>query len=488
MGVPKVLAATVLLVLALPCSAVSQAGHVQSTVAEAERLRNVGDFAAAARLLEAHHATHPEDTEGTRLLAETLYWMGDRSRARGIYAAAVERDPAALTIRFDFARMLAETGHWREARTVLEPLRHHADWRGESAALLGTLAYWDGDLRHAVRLFREALAATPNHAEARRQLSEIRMASATWVTVGGGYWYDDQPLKRGLATVEAGWFLTPLTPVAVRVDGRRYSVDSLNVTTPMADLEISHYIPPARLQLRAGGGIVHRSPDAGVTDRVGLFEAGLRLPRGVTPSVRIERSSYFHTTASLATPVTFTGLSAGVKWDHRGWMAEAEHRRRRYFDDNQGWTAYAWLLAPIVRGSHATLQAGYAFAVSDTDEVRFSPAGRYDPYHTPLAQRTHSALAAARWAGLRGHSFGVTVSGGLRATETAPFLTGDPLAPVGFGERSFRPATVRGGLVVPLTASLSLTANGEAGQGSYYTWRTASAAVTYRFLPGSDGR
>ncbi|MBA3887095.1 MAG: hypothetical protein H0X67_15400 [Acidobacteria bacterium] len=82
----------------------------------------------------------------------------------------------------------------------------------------------------------------------------------------------------------------------------------------------------------------------------------------------------------------------------------------------------------------------------------------------------------------------MSTSLGLRATETAPFLTGDPLAPVGFGERSFRPAIVRGGLVVPLTASLSLTANGEAGQGSYYTWRTASAAVTYRFLPGSDGR
>jgi hypothetical protein len=179
--------------------------------------------------------------------------------------------------------------------------------------------------------------------------------------------------------------------------------------------------------------------------------------------------------------VLVTDLAAGLTLHHpRGWMAEAEHRTRRYDDGNDGWSSYAWLLAPLVRQRGFQLHAGYAVSASDTDEHRFSTGGRYDPYHTPLDQRIHTAVAAARWTGPRGQSLDVNASTAIRARETAPILTGDEAAPIGFGERDYRPWRLRGGAVLPLTSTLALAAGAEVGRTSFYTWRTASASLTWR--------
>jgi tetratricopeptide (TPR) repeat protein len=167
-------------------------------------------------------AAEPGDARAWRLLAQTLYWMGERARAEAAYASALARHPQDPDIRYDYARMLAETGDRTGARRLLGPLRDVPAWRAEAAALLGTIAYWDGDFAGAARLFDEALRADPSHAETARLRREIPQASAGWLKVGGEYWRDDQPLERGSAIVEAGRFLTPVTPIAARFDGRRF--------------------------------------------------------------------------------------------------------------------------------------------------------------------------------------------------------------------------------------------------------------------------
>jgi hypothetical protein len=46
----------------------------QDRITQAQRLRDAGNFAAAADLLRAQMAQNPEDGEAARLLAQTLYW------------------------------------------------------------------------------------------------------------------------------------------------------------------------------------------------------------------------------------------------------------------------------------------------------------------------------------------------------------------------------------------------------------------------------
>lgn len=489
----NVLAALLLLWLASPVAALHASSASQSVIVEAGRLRDDGDLAAAARLLTAHYAANPDDVAAARMLAQTLYWMGERTRARAIYGGALQQHPGDAALRCEFARMQVETGEREHARLLLAPLRQVPAWRVEAIALLGTVAYWDSDLAGAARLFREALAGDPGHAEARRQLDEIRHASATWVQVAPAVWHDDQPLDRAGLTLEAGWFATPVTPIVIRVNSRRYTAGGLTLTAPVSEVEISHFAPSSRVETKLAAGMLRRSTGPDENAWVGRGEVGLRLPHGVRPSARVERMPYFYTTASLASPVWSTTVAGGMTWnDPRGWMADAEHRRQRFHDGNVVRTSYGWLLAPVLRrqarGQRTEFHAGYAFSTRDSDELRYSPAARYEPYHTPLDETIHSAVASLRVAHRGGGAINVGLSYGVHATELAPMLPGDEAQPAALGERRFTPVTVRGGIQIPLARALSLTANGEAGRGAFYQWRTLSVGGIYRFLPSREPR
>ena len=153
---------------------------------QAQRLRDAGDLAAAARILRTQLAQQPDNGDVARLLAQTLYWLKDIEGATAVYDAALARHPQDTTLRLQYGRMLAETGQRARARDLVTPLQGIPATQAEASALLGTIAYWDGDLTTAQRLFEAALRADPTHAEARRQLQEIQAASAPWVRVSSG--------------------------------------------------------------------------------------------------------------------------------------------------------------------------------------------------------------------------------------------------------------------------------------------------------------
>src|SRR6266566_9167391 len=114
-----------------PVSAASQV-DTQGALVEAQRLRDAGDFAAAAKLLRVQIAQKPDDGEAARLLAQTLYWLKDIAGAHAIYDTAILRHPEDTTLRLQYARMLAETGEKARARELLTPLLSISATRGEA--------------------------------------------------------------------------------------------------------------------------------------------------------------------------------------------------------------------------------------------------------------------------------------------------------------------------------------------------------------------
>ena len=90
---------------------------------EAQRLRDAGDFAAAAQILRAQLIQEPANGDVARLLAQTLYWLQDINGARAVYDAALARHPQDTTLRLQYGRMLAETGQPARARDVVTPLQ-----------------------------------------------------------------------------------------------------------------------------------------------------------------------------------------------------------------------------------------------------------------------------------------------------------------------------------------------------------------------------
>ena len=76
---------------------------------QAQRLRDAGDLAAAARIFRAQLTQQPDNGDAARLLAQTLYWLKDIEGATTVYDAALARHPQDTTLRLQYGRMLAET-------------------------------------------------------------------------------------------------------------------------------------------------------------------------------------------------------------------------------------------------------------------------------------------------------------------------------------------------------------------------------------------
>ena len=348
----------------VPVSATQSPSAGQGSVMpEAQRLRDAGDFTAAVTLLRAELSRRPDDGDVARLLAQTLYWLHDRPAAQALYETILQRHPQDTTSRLAYARMLSEIGELHRAQTVATPLLHVPATRVEANVLVGTVSYWRGDLTSARRFFETALQLDPSHAEAARQLDEIRSLAASWVRVLMTSDHDDQPLDSRHAAVEGGWFLTPLTPVTVRVESRRYTPDDgARQTVWAGEAALAHYFPPLRLDTQIRGGF-HRRLELGPSvDWTGAVAAGFRLPGHLSIRATLERAPYLHTVASLETPVLSRTVSGIARWeDPRGWLGELGYQQQHYPDDNTVRSVYGWQLVPVIFRKTVEFRAGYAF-------------------------------------------------------------------------------------------------------------------------------
>jgi tetratricopeptide (TPR) repeat protein len=494
-------AAVLVAVLCASGPALASQAPPPNALTEAQRLRDVGDFAAAARILREQLTREPNNGDAARLLAQTLYWLQDFQGARSTYEAALVRHPQDTAVRLEYGRMLVETGDAARAREVLTPLQRSSTTQAEASVLLGTLGYWQGDLTTAADLFEQALRADPSNGEARRQLGEIRAASAPWLRVSSGFGQDDQPLDRLAFGVEAGWFATPLSPVTVRVEPMTYRLnDSATRRFLTAEAVVSHFMPALRLDAELMGGVLRRpGPEEG-SDWKGRAMVGVRLPGHVALRARAERSPYLYTTSSLDTPVVAQVGTALLSWqDPRGWLAEAAYQHQRFPDGNAIRTVYGWQLVPLVHRTAGELQVGYAFAREHADETRFvlasptqpfqpgdprfSAVGRYSPYYTPDRVVSHSIIAATA---VRSRAATLRLGGAyaVHATEDAPaFVVTAGRLQLTATSREFSPWNARASLEVALGGRATLTASGERSRTAFYEWSAAGLQVTYRFRP-----
>jgi hypothetical protein len=246
--------------------------------------------------------------------------------------------------------------------------------------------------------------------------------------------------------------------------------------------------------LRLGTSITARAllgtPD--VTPVLWLARANLNLGRGVQLRARAERDRYVATTASIDTAVLMRAFELMLdRGSEPGWAGALLARREDAGDDNPTFTAFGWLLVPVVRRSDLSLRLGYAAAWQDAEETRWTAVaderpppgqgtivpGHYDPYFTPHDQSTHSLLVDAAIAAGRGW---VRLSGAAGGgSELAPALRnlGAPGATLEFSERTFTPYRAGASWWTPLGAMASFTFEVEYTRTAFYDATRARARI-----------
>lgn len=457
------------------------------TVAAAAAERDSGRLDSAAAILRRVLERQPDNGEAARMLAQTLYWLKDTAAARVLYERGIAAHPEDWTMRLDYAQMLVENRRDTRALELLPPLHAVPEARARAATLLGTLRYWQGDLSGAARSFKVAIDADSASAAAIRQLAEIRAVAAPWIAVGSTGKHDDQPLDGFGGELEGGWYADPSLALSARVRPTYFSYDvSETATIVTADAGLSHYSYAARLETRLAAGAASKAGDQSWTEWIARGSMKLRLNGPVYIEARGDRGPYLATISSLDQLVTSAAGAVALGIEHPGgWLGETGVRIERFDDDNTIRSAYAWLLAPIVRNEEAGVSVGYAFGFQDAEESRF--AGQYVPYYTPGNIISHSAVGSMRIRVSPGASMTIRGSHAVFAREDAPVVPFTPGAGqpgnLTFERRRFTPWDAHVSLDGAVTRSLTLSATVDAMKTAFYQATTAGVRATYRFLP-----
>jgi hypothetical protein len=208
--------------------------------------------------------------------------------------------------------------------------------------------------------------------------------------------------------------------------------------------------------------------------------------------------------------MTNTATARAAFSSPQGWLGEAAVQQTWYPDRNTVRTAYAWVLAPLVRSGTTRLQVGYGATVQDAAQSRYVLAnpdqpfppgrpyvaqGKYDPYYTPANLAVHSFLVAME---LRAGRTTLRSGGsyGVRARDSSPLFVppvvmnpGNPQAAERiFVSRAFSPWTVRAGIDVKAASDLTLGFSSETMRTVFYTATTLRAWLTYRFVSAAIRR
>lgn len=312
--------------------------------------------------------------------AHELAWGKRFAEAEALY----RRLPESPEQQLGLARVVMWQGRYREAIALFERLDGVEALEGKAQA-----QYWSGDWRAAAGNFRRVLALDPGREESRRSLHEILAAAkpSQRVTVAGVS--DDQPLELIRTEVAASVFSDPQTRWTALLG--RYDGDASGEFASVAN------------ETTVRGFV------AGASFGVFTWPDGVRRPIGNasvrrgTLSARVERAPEIATATSFDEHVAST-LTA-LRWEtNRRWLAAAEVNHRDYSDDNEGWAATAYALAPLQKNEW-TLWGGAALAAKDTAESRFFD-GRYDPYWTPEDLVEGRAVVAVQRGRIKVHADG----------------------------------------------------------------------------------
>jgi tetratricopeptide (TPR) repeat protein len=309
--------------------------------------------------------------------AHELAWARQFAEAEVLYRRIVAAQPDSAEARLGLARVVMWQGRYGEAISLFAGLDGVDAIEGRATA-----QYWGGDHRAAARGFRRVLAIDPRRELARRSLAEIESAAvpSQRVIVRGAT--DDQPLDMLRGEVSATFYSDVQTQWSATVG--HYEMDAERVASG-AYAGITNETTVRAWTFGASAGLF-TFPD-GVRQPVG----GASVRRGAL-TLRVERHPELASAPSLTTHVAST--AATFRWDwNRNWLASAELTHRSYSDHNEGRAAAAFVLIPF-RHHDWTLWSGASVSLRDTDESRFTLAGRYDPYWTPDDLREARAVLA----------------------------------------------------------------------------------------------
>ena len=386
-----------------------------------------------ANILLAGYNAHNTNMNALLQQAQLLYWLKKPKEAIQIFERTLLAFPNESAVQQAYGKFLFEYNKLSQARVLLNKAFTQDAQNLETIRMLGYIDLWAGRIANATTKAALLEQLQPGNSYAADILQTISNYTTPVLTLNGGMFSDDQPLKRytfdGEAAVYRSWLFAPYIGATLH----QFDLGEAKLRTAWIRAGNKFYISSTKTNAEISVGAFRaRERNIGTTYKLKLIQ---KISSSFSFDVSHEKKPYQYTLASIRRPFVYTLSDLGLDFNRKNrWLGRAAYQHQNFADTNSVSTVYAWLLAPVFIKKNVSIKAGYGYSNSDAKENNFRPKqingtptlgdrieGIYDPYFTPFDQTTHSLLASVNYSFTKKVSLASNMSFGLAASAYQPY-------------------------------------------------------------------
>jgi tetratricopeptide (TPR) repeat protein len=493
----------ILLLLALLTVYSKITGQVTfDTLTRAQSLKDKGQAKEAMKLLSGYYPYHSNDLYTNWIYAQAAFLERKFKLSKDLYLKALSISPSDASLQLDFAKSLLSMGEIKMATGYIRHCTEIDEANPEPWYYMASIDYWQGDNKKALALLDNILVHVPDYTPARELKNEILLKLSPWLSLGGTYTSDDQPMNLLNPYLKGGWYRSNALGLDFQLNIPVSFQDSGNFNGIGFNAGNNFYIKKANLNLYLNIGLFSHTSlqELGWTTDLKLEKKFLKH---MSFLAEYQRKPYLMTVSSLKIPLFENAAAISLAWnDPERWNGQISFLPSTFsIDNNYVLAVGGWVLAPNIKTGRFGFQFGYGYAYSNSKENRFvadksleeiisswnetaSITGVYDPYFTPNNQQVHSVLALVNFKAAKRVHLSLNINAGVFATTLYPylFLDGESSDSLfidrSFTRETFHPFNISAGFTWQMTKRMDLSALFNYNSTIYY--KTKSFGITIR--------
>ena len=399
----------------ISCSLFAQERNEKSALTDTFKIANHfiarKKFRKAHKILNSYHHNHPKDLNSVWLDAQTEFWLNNNKQSVKLYDEALILHPKNDYLKLNYIHSLIEMGRPVKADDMLADLEDGGKDYSDMARLSAKLYYYQGKYGLASAYLNKSFERDDNNGEANMLYDEIELAKAPRVSLTTGYLSDNQPINLLLSSLKAEKCFNRLLTLYIVGNDYHFIKPSI-ADAPWIMAGDKLFFPKAGIHINVGGG-AYKFPVKNETGWSGNLDIDKKISPQFDVDVSADHVPYMDAKASVDSNISAYRFSATLNWHKRSWLGQAAVMNNVFPDNNNVYSAYLWILAPVARFSFGQLMLGFSSSYSNADKNTYAPVnsisdilanygttpsvlGIYSPYFTPDSMFINSALLSLK--------------------------------------------------------------------------------------------
>lgn len=477
------------------------------SIESARKLSYEKKYEEALILLKSFEKNHPNEINSVRLHAQVLYWMKEYKAALELCETFLKANPNSDFLKLDYGRMLFNLQRWSKAKLILTNYLATDASNVEAQNMLATITFWQGKIANSKTQFNSVLQNYPSNEWALDYLSQLKLATAPYVKITGGYNSDTQPFSNSNGGLEAGIYKSNLLSPKINFLFQNYDSSGIKRNSYAAAISNKFFFSGIGTEINVSAGMVQPLGDTSV-NWIGSFEVSKQLLKNLSLSVSAARKNYQYTLSNFHKAILHNDYSAALTYyKEKKWSAQTAYTELHFDDKNTIKQYYAWLLSPALQFSKFEFYLGYNFnfatsknnrynltASPEESIVQYDSTGKipvlYTPYFTPQNQVIHSAIAKLIIKPSVNFLVALHASYGFSAKADSPYLyfdnneNGQLIIVRDYFSQKYTPLELSGKLNYKISTRVSIEANYVYSKAFFFENNAFNLSLKYIFLNG----